>query len=214
MRYIFVCLIGTLVSYVVTYSVLLGIARFRLDGLTIWIFALAWFLIVVWWKKYQRGRERHRIKRIAAAARRKEELDKRKQKLVEAKRIARNQRIQANKQAEVNTHEVNMDKDAEHTPADDAPTDKEIPSDPNTRRHLDWLLRKQHGICGICYEPLPYPPTGDVVHVDHIIPRSLGGSDSRENLQATHANCNLAKGDGRRQLREEVPQADLFDRMQ
>ena len=70
----------------------------------------------------------------------------------------------------------------------------------NIRKHLDFLLEKQHGMCGICYKPLPYPPDGGKVHVDHIIPVSVGGTDDRENLQATHAECNLEKGDGSRQL--------------
>ena len=70
----------------------------------------------------------------------------------------------------------------------------------NIRKHLDFLLERQHGMCGICYRPLPYPPDGGKVHVDHIIPVSVGGTDDRENLQATHAECNLEKGDGSRRL--------------
>ncbi len=31
--------------------------------------------------------------------------------------------------------------------------------------------------------------------LDHIIPRSKGGSDQPENLQLTHARCNKIKGD-------------------
>lgn len=29
--------------------------------------------------------------------------------------------------------------------------------------------------------------------VDHIIPRALGGSDDRENLQLAHFGCNASK---------------------
>ncbi|NQY97326.1 MAG: HNH endonuclease [Henriciella sp.] len=32
------------------------------------------------------------------------------------------------------------------------------------------------------------------VTVDHIIPRSKGGSDAAENLQLAHARCNKIKG--------------------
>ena len=62
------------------------------------------------------------------------------------------------------------------------------------RRHLPWLIQRQGGNCGICRQPLPQPPKGDVVHVDHIVPLVRGGTDQRSNLQATHAACNLTKG--------------------
>ena len=62
------------------------------------------------------------------------------------------------------------------------------------RRHLPWLIQRQGGNCGICRQPLPEPPKGDVVHVDHIVPLVRGGTDQRSNLQATHAACNLTKG--------------------
>ena len=35
---------------------------------------------------------------------------------------------------------------------------------------------------------------GAELHVDHIIPRSLGGTDVRSNLQALCRTCNLGKG--------------------
>ena len=45
-------------------------------------------------------------------------------------------------------------------------------------------------MCGICQRPL-----GGEVHIDHIIPKSRGGSDDDSNLQLAHAQCNLAKSD-------------------
>ena len=80
----------------------------------------------------------------------------------------------------------------------DLPPAVERPPRPSSsgrvRRHLTWLIQRQDGRCGICGQPLPQPPTGDVVHVDHIVPLVRGGTDQRTNLQATHAACNLTKG--------------------
>lgn len=43
------------------------------------------------------------------------------------------------------------------------------------------------GLCGGEVEP-------DDVHIDHIHPRSLGGSDDLDNLQVSHSLCNMRKG--------------------
>jgi 5-methylcytosine-specific restriction endonuclease McrA len=43
------------------------------------------------------------------------------------------------------------------------------------------------GLCGGVVEPTD-------VHIDHIWPRSLGGSNALDNLQVAHASCNLSKG--------------------
>lgn len=50
------------------------------------------------------------------------------------------------------------------------------------------LMRLQGGRCAICRGRLNVD-----VHVDHIMPRALGGSNRRSNLQLTHPACNLAK---------------------
>jgi 5-methylcytosine-specific restriction endonuclease McrA len=42
-------------------------------------------------------------------------------------------------------------------------------------------------LCALCGRPAQ--------HVDHIHPIALGGTDSRANLQALCAACNLRKGD-------------------
>lgn len=47
------------------------------------------------------------------------------------------------------------------------------------------LIRDDH-TCQIC--------GAMATHVDHIIPRRLGGTDSMDNLQALCKRCNLAKG--------------------
>jgi len=47
------------------------------------------------------------------------------------------------------------------------------------------LARDQHTCqrCGL-----------EATHVDHIVPRKLGGDDSMDNLQAVCKRCNLSKG--------------------
>lgn len=53
-------------------------------------------------------------------------------------------------------------------------------------RNLVW--ERDAGICGIC---------GDSVegkwHMDHIIPLSLGGSHTYDNVQVSHPRCNIQK---------------------
>lgn len=63
------------------------------------------------------------------------------------------------------------------------------------RKHLPVLIARQGGLCGLCGEPL-----GEItpkIHVDHVVPRSFGGNDELDNLQAAHRRCNIAKGNRR-----------------
>ena len=60
------------------------------------------------------------------------------------------------------------------------------------RKKLPLLMKRQKYRCGICERFMSREITPDI-HVDHIIPVSKGGSDKMNNLQATHAKCNLRK---------------------
>ena len=60
------------------------------------------------------------------------------------------------------------------------------------RDRLFSLIKRQKGRCGICGDILP--ELAGEIHVDHIRPRSSGGTDDPSNLQATHPICNLRKG--------------------
>lgn len=51
------------------------------------------------------------------------------------------------------------------------------------------LMKAQRGRCAYCREKL-----GADFHVDHIVPRSAGGSNKRANLQLACSGCNIAKG--------------------
>lgn len=58
------------------------------------------------------------------------------------------------------------------------------------RRWAIW--GREGGYCGICYEPVPYRE----MHLDHIVPVSLGGGDEPGNLRPAHAACNIRRGNG------------------
>jgi len=52
------------------------------------------------------------------------------------------------------------------------------------------LIREQHGLCGLCGNTfLPE----DIIERAHIVPKSLGGKNLRENIRAVHRYCHLNK---------------------
>ncbi len=59
-------------------------------------------------------------------------------------------------------------------------------SKPLTVIHSDFK-----GICALGGEYVPIEEASR----DHIVPRSRGGSNARENIQLTHKSCNNLKGD-------------------
>ena len=57
-------------------------------------------------------------------------------------------------------------------------------------RSIIRMLRKQKGLCNFC--SLKFIP-GDVIEVDHIKPKSLGGQNTYDNLQLLHGHCHDQK---------------------
>lgn len=55
------------------------------------------------------------------------------------------------------------------------------------RRRRVW--ERDRGVCAGCGE---YVPFDRKMHIDHIVPMSLGGDDSETNLWPMHERCNLA----------------------
>ena len=61
---------------------------------------------------------------------------------------------------------------------------------PETSTRVKTLLKKQEGKCTLC--KLSFT-SQDILEVDHIKPRSLGGTDTYKNLQLLHRHCHDKK---------------------
>jgi len=61
---------------------------------------------------------------------------------------------------------------------------------PNYRSHRHRLYGEQEGVCLGCDTHFPFK----VMEVDHILPKSRGGTDHFENLQLLCTHCNKSKG--------------------
>ncbi len=59
------------------------------------------------------------------------------------------------------------------------------------RTHRQTLFGKQKGHCTGCRFAFPFHS----FHIDHIVPRSKGGTDHPDNLQLLCGACNSLKGD-------------------
>ncbi|MGB3512338.1 MAG: HNH endonuclease signature motif containing protein, partial [Microcoleaceae cyanobacterium] len=61
---------------------------------------------------------------------------------------------------------------------------------PGTPTRVAKLIKKQKGICPHC--GLNFT-SEDLLEVDHIVPKSLGGKDTYDNLQLLHRHCHDTK---------------------
>ncbi len=77
------------------------------------------------------------------------------------------------------------------TARDDIPQRTDIAAPRPYRQHRHVLFGQQEGRCNGCQTEFPFK----LMEVDHIIPRSRGGTDHLENLQLLCAHCNRIKGD-------------------
>ena len=64
-----------------------------------------------------------------------------------------------------------------------------LPPDGDYRSHKSRLYRNQDGKCVLCNGQFNY----ENMEIDHITPRSRGGSDAVENLQLLCRQCNRRK---------------------
>ena len=61
---------------------------------------------------------------------------------------------------------------------------------PNYRTHRHRLYGEQEGVCVGCETHFPFK----VMEVDHVLPKSRGGTDHGDNLQLLCSHCNRSKG--------------------
>ncbi|MYD52550.1 MAG: hypothetical protein F4W93_13870 [Dehalococcoidia bacterium] len=73
----------------------------------------------------------------------------------------------------------------------DVPKRTDIDAPKNYRQNAHVLYGQQEGNCNGCKEHFPFK----VFDVDHIVPRSRGGSNHMDNLQLLCSHCNRLKGD-------------------
>lgn len=70
------------------------------------------------------------------------------------------------------------------------------------------IYERDNWTCSLCQESidrqLQYPDP-DSVSIDHILPISLGGTHSRDNVAAAHLGCNIRKGNRITQPAPETP---------
>ena len=67
----------------------------------------------------------------------------------------------------------------------------------NKPKEKSILFKKQNGFCALCKLPM----TMKQATIDHILPKSKGGSNDISNKQLAHGICNNAKGDSTEILR-------------
>ncbi len=72
----------------------------------------------------------------------------------------------------------------------DPPKRSDLGDLPNYRTHRHRLYGEQEGVCVGCNTHFPFR----VMDVDHILPRSKGGTDHPDNLQLLCSGCNRSKG--------------------
>ena len=64
-----------------------------------------------------------------------------------------------------------------------------------SKKLSDSVVREYGAICHLCGEQINLQDVENGLSVDHVIPRSKGGTDSLENLRPSHKRCNFRRQD-------------------
>ena len=73
----------------------------------------------------------------------------------------------------------------------DIPKRTDVEKTPNYRQNKHVLFGQQEGVCNGCKMDFPFK----IFDVDHVVPKSRGGTDHIDNLQLLCSSCNRIKGD-------------------
>lgn len=66
------------------------------------------------------------------------------------------------------------------------------------------IFERDNWVCQLCFEevdPLLFYPHPESASLDHIVPLSLGGTHTEDNVQLAHLFCNISKG-GKNRVKE------------
>lgn len=77
-----------------------------------------------------------------------------------------------------------------------------------TKKTIRFIYERDNGICQICFLPTG---EGDW-NIDHIIPRSFGGSNRYTNLRLTHYECNHKRADDMTNAEKNKLLSDQYER--
>lgn len=59
--------------------------------------------------------------------------------------------------------------------------------------NLSYIIERDHGRCGLCHKPVRAKRGRRGPSIDHIIPLSVGGTHTLDNVQLAHLVCNWIK---------------------
>jgi hypothetical protein len=59
--------------------------------------------------------------------------------------------------------------------------------------NLSYIIKRDRGRCGICHKPVRAKRGRRGPSIDHIIPLSIGGTHTLDNVQLAHLACNWSK---------------------
>jgi 5-methylcytosine-specific restriction endonuclease McrA len=75
------------------------------------------------------------------------------------------------------------------------------------------LFKEQKGLCAYCLKPMMFtkhPNLGNNMTLDHIIPKSKGGTNIQSNLIGACESCNTKKGSKTKHIKIKLPRKIIY----